>query len=145
MPNIHNLFQFSYYLASYSSFKFASFGIVSGVPFLGFGPLPRYRTNIIDFHGALDSVIPYSLDSEEGSYGRGPDGLVSTVISYDGMYYYDKPEYAQFLGQHAHILSVIKLIFIQLLLKLVGSSVSLVRSTRQTWMVWRVGSVSGQV
>ena len=99
MPNIHDLFQFSYYLASYSSFKFASFGIVSGVPFLGFGPLPRYKTNIIDFHGVLDDVIPYSVDSEEGSYGRGPDGLVSTVISYDGMYYYDKPEYAQFLGQ----------------------------------------------
>ena len=102
MPNIHNLFQFSYYLASYSSFKFASFGIVSGVPFLGFGPLPPYKTNIIDFHGVLDDVIPYSVDSEEGSYGRGPDGLVSTVISYDGMYYYDKPEYAQFLGQFGH-------------------------------------------
>ena len=42
------------------------------------------------------------MDSEEGSYGRGPDGLVSTVISYDGMYYYDKPEYAQFLGQFGH-------------------------------------------
>ena len=92
-------FQFSYYLASYSSFKFASFGIVSGVPFLGFGPLPGYKTPIIDLHGVLDDVIPYSADSEVGSYGRGPVGEVSTVISYDGMYYYEKPKYKQFLGE----------------------------------------------
>jgi len=32
-----------------------------------------------------------------GSYGRGPDGEVSTVISYDGMYYYEKPNYLQYL------------------------------------------------
>ena len=44
-------------------------------------------------------MIPYSADSEVGSYGRGPIGEVSTVISYDGMYYYEKPKYKQFLGE----------------------------------------------
>ena len=68
------------------------------MPFLGFGPLPRYKAPIIDLHGVLDDVIPFSVDSV-GSYGRGPDGEVSTVISYDGMYYYEKPNYHQFLGE----------------------------------------------
>ena len=97
VTGLSNGAQFSYFLASFSSFKFASFGIVSGVPFLGFGPLPKYKTPIIDFHGVLDDVIPYSVASAEGSYGQGPEGLVSTVISYDGMYYYEKPEYYQYL------------------------------------------------
>ena len=44
-------FQFSYFLASYSKFQFASFGIVSGVPFIGFGALPKYNAPIIDLHG----------------------------------------------------------------------------------------------
>jgi poly(3-hydroxybutyrate) depolymerase len=98
ITGLSNGAQFSYFLASFSTFKFASFGIVSGVPFLGFGPLPKYKAPIIDFHGVLDDVIPYSTDSEEGSWGQGPDGVVSTVISYDGMYYYEKPEYFQFLA-----------------------------------------------
>jgi len=97
ITGLSNGAQFSYFLASFSSLKFASFGIVSGVPFLGFGPLPKYVTPIIDFHGVLDDVIPYSVDSVEGSYGQGPDGVVSTVISYDGMYYYEKPKYTQYL------------------------------------------------
>ena len=62
----------------------------------------------------LDDVIPYSVDSVEGSYGRGPEGEVSTVISYDGMYYYEKPEYSKFLGENfselrRYVISVIKL------------------------------------
>jgi len=97
ITGLSNGAQFSYFLASFSNFKFASFGIVSGVPFLGFGPLPTYKVPIIDFHGVLDDVIPYSVVSEEGSWGRGPDGVVSTVISYDGMYYYEKPAYFQYL------------------------------------------------
>ena len=97
VTGLSNGAQFSYFLASFSTFKFASFGIVSGVPFLGFGPLPKYQTPIIDFHGVLDDVIPYSVDSAEGSYGQGPDGVVSTVISYDGMYYYEKPAYFKYL------------------------------------------------
>ena len=91
------LFQFSYFLASYSKFRFASFGIVSGVPFLGFGPLPGYRAPIIDLHGLRDTVIPYSAASH-GSYGEGPRGEVTTVVSYDGMFYLEKPAYVQYLG-----------------------------------------------
>ena len=91
------MFQFSYFLASYSKFRFASFGIVSGVPFLGFGPLPGYRAPIIDLHGLRDTVIPYSAASH-GSYGAGPRGEVATVVSYDGMFYLEKPAYVQYLG-----------------------------------------------
>ena len=54
---------------------------------------------MIDLHGALDDVIPFSVDSVVGSYGPGPEGEVSTVISYDGMYYYEKPKYKQYLGE----------------------------------------------
>lgn len=96
ITGLSNGAQFSYYLASYSNYKFASFGIVAGVPFIGFGALPPYKTAIIDFHGTQDTVIPYSAGSH-GSYGLGPVGEVSSVISYDGMYYLEKPQYIDFL------------------------------------------------
>jgi len=101
VTGLSNGAQFSYYLASYSSFKFASFGIVSGVPFIGYGALPAYKTPIIDFHGTQDDVIPYSVSSH-GSYGSGPIGETSTVISYDGMYYLEKEPYIDFLGMYNH-------------------------------------------
>ena len=98
VTGLSNGAQFSYYLASYSSFKFASFGIVAGVPFIGFGALPPYKAPVIDFHGTQDDVIPYSVSSH-GSYGQGPQGEVSSVISYDGMYYLEKEPYIDFLGE----------------------------------------------
>ena len=70
---------------------------MSGVPFLGFGPLPGYKAPIIDLHGRRDTVIPYSAASH-GSYGEGPRGEVATVVSYDGMFYLEKPAYVQYLG-----------------------------------------------
>ena len=70
---------------------------MSGVPFLGFGPLPGYKAPIIDLHGRRDTVIPYSAASH-GSYGEGPRGEVATVVSYDGMFYLEKPSYVQYLG-----------------------------------------------
>ena len=70
---------------------------MSGVPFLGFGALPGYRAPIIDLHGRRDTVIPYSAASH-GSYGEGPRGEVTTVVSYDGMFYLEKPAYVQYLG-----------------------------------------------
>ena len=74
---------------------------MSGVPFIGFGALPSYKTPIIDFHGTQDDVIPYSVSSH-GSYGSGPIGETSTVISYDGMYYLEKEPYIDFLGMYNH-------------------------------------------
>ena len=87
--------QFTYYLASFSSIKFASVGIVSGSPLLGFGPLPPAQVPIIDFHGVYDDSIPYSV---EYGAGRGPEGEVETIMSLDGMYYYDKEEYIRYLS-----------------------------------------------
>ena len=88
--------QFTYYLASFSNIQFASVGIVSGSPLLGFGPLPPTQVPIIDFHGLLDNVIPH--DVEYGA-GRGPEGVVETIISNDGLYYYDKKQYIKYLTE----------------------------------------------
>ena len=88
--------QFTYYLASFSSIKFASVGIVSGSPLLGFGPLPPTQVPIIDFHGVFDDSIPYAV---EYGAGRGPQGEVETIMSLDGMYYYDKEEYIGYLTE----------------------------------------------
>ena len=68
------------------------------MPFLGFGALPKYKAAIIDIHGTEDDVIPYSVDNI-GSYGRGPEGETSSVVSYDGMFYLEKLPYIQFLGK----------------------------------------------
>ena len=71
---------------------------MSGTPFIGYGALPQYKTPIIDFHGTQDDVIPYCV-TDHGSYGAGPMGETSSVISYDGMYYLEKPAYIDFLGK----------------------------------------------
>jgi len=87
--------QFTYYLASYSSIQFASVAVVSGSPLLGFGPLPKSQVPIIDFHGLQDDVIPHSI---EFGAGKGPDGVVGTIMSLDGLYYYDKAKYFDYLA-----------------------------------------------
>jgi len=82
--------QFTYYLASYSALPLASVGVVSGSPLLGFGPVRDSIVPIIDMHGSLDSTIPHSVDN---GAGRGPQGSVETIKSWDGLYYYDKEQY----------------------------------------------------
>ena len=64
---------------------------VAASPLIGFGtpPLRPYQQpivdiSIIDFHGLLDSVIPYNHETSEG---LGPHNC---LISYDGYYYEDK-------------------------------------------------------
>ena len=71
------------------SLPLASVGVVSASPLLGFGAPPATPLPIIDFHGVWDSSIPY--DVAYGA-GRGPGGLVETIMSSDGMYYYDKEQ-----------------------------------------------------
>ncbi len=78
------------------------------MPFLGFGSLPKYKAPIIDIHGTEDDVIPYSVDNI-GSYGRGPEGETSSVVSYDGMFYLEKQPYIQFLGKYYHLIQTYKL------------------------------------
>ena len=51
---------------------------------LGFGDVPSWPINLIDFHGLDDDTIPYEISMSEG---EGPGG---TIISWDGYYYYDK-------------------------------------------------------
>jgi len=82
--------QFTYYLASFSTLPLASVGVVSGSPFLGFGPVRDPMVPIIDMHGSQDSTIPFGLTN---GYGRGPEGIVETIKSSDGIYYYDKEQY----------------------------------------------------
>ena len=80
------------------------------MPFLGFGALPKYKAAIIDIHGTEDDVIPYSVDNI-GSYGRGPEGETSSVVSYDGMFYLEKQPYIQFLGIDIKLLVTYKMLF----------------------------------
>eukprot|EP00092_Neocalanus_flemingeri_P106267 GFUD01136336.1.p1 GENE.GFUD01136336.1~~GFUD01136336.1.p1 ORF type:complete len:267 (-),score=51.33 GFUD01136336.1:126-926(-) len=86
---------FSYYLASRLD-DFASIGPVSASPLLGFGDIPNGPLSIIDFHGINDGTIPYEISTSEG------EGPGNTIISWDGYYYYDKPntiqKYADGLG-----------------------------------------------
>jgi len=80
---ISNGGMFSYYVASRLDY-FASIGPFSGSPMLGFGDVPSWPINLIDFHGLDDDTIPYEISMSEG---EGPGG---TIISWDGYYYYDK-------------------------------------------------------
>ena len=110
-------------------------GIVSGSPLLGFGPLPARQVNIIDFHGLQDESIPYSVD---WGYGRGPAGAVETIISSDGLYYYDKAQYLQYLaeGWGCQVSEYL------LLLSVVVSDTAAARwrlGTTPQWTGWRAG------
>jgi len=63
----------------------ASFGPVSGSPLLGFNDPPPVPVNIIDFHGINDGTVPYM------SVGPNDVGPHSTVKSWDGFFYHQKP------------------------------------------------------
>ena len=80
---------FAYYLAAFTedTLGFATLNPVAASSLIGFG-LPLYENvnfSIIDFHGLLDTIIPYN---ETNGFGNGPD---DSVISEDG-YFYDKKE-----------------------------------------------------
>ena len=83
------------------SASFASLGPVAASPLRGFASRPDSPVNIIDFHGLLDDVIPYSPEGPS-NLGPGPDG---TVISNDGYYYMDKMIYLTDLltTMHCHL------------------------------------------
>jgi poly(3-hydroxybutyrate) depolymerase len=80
---------FSYYAASRLSDVVASIAPVAGSPLIGFGDVPTGQPiSLIDFHGLLDSVIPYDAESVF-SNGLGPEDSVIT----SGLYYYEqKPD-----------------------------------------------------
>ena len=50
---------------------------------------------MIDFHGRDDWTVPLQYDH---SPGEGPIGDVRTIMSWDGLYYYYKPEYMDFIA-----------------------------------------------
>ena len=65
MSGYSNGGSFSYYAASKLSDIIASIAPNSGTPFPGFGDVPPLDSpiSIIDFHGLVDSVIPYDMNS----------------------------------------------------------------------------------
>ena len=71
---------------------FATINPVAASPMLGFGTPPSRTDNqrpiklsVIDFHGILDTIIPYMLETSEGF---GPHN--SFVSSVGGFYFEDK-------------------------------------------------------
>ena len=87
---ISNGGMFAYYLAAYTedALGLATLNPVAASSLIGFGKPPAFETvnfSIIDFHGLLDTTIPYN---ESHATGTGPD---DSVISDDG-YFYDKKD-----------------------------------------------------
>ena len=89
VTGISNGGQFSYYVASRLNDIIASIAPNAASPMIGFGDVPLSPPiSVIDFHGVLDTVIPYDVNSV-GSYGSGPH---DSVISFDYYYYEQKPD-----------------------------------------------------
>ena len=89
VTGISNGGQFSYYVASRLNDLIATIAPNAASPMIGFGDVPLDPPiSVIDFHGTLDGIIPYSVDSI-GSYGSGPH---DSVISFDYYYYEQKPD-----------------------------------------------------
>jgi len=86
---------FTYRMFSYSEKLLAASGSVSGAPFIGKGDIPDPPRSMIDFHGRDDWTVPLQYDH---SPGEGPIGDVRTIMSWDGLYYYYKPEYMDFIA-----------------------------------------------
>jgi len=86
---------FTYRMFSYSSKFIAASGSVSGAPFIGGGHVPQPPRSMIDFHGRDDWTVPLLYSH---SPGEGPMGEVRTIMSWDGLYYYYKPEYLDLVG-----------------------------------------------
>jgi len=81
---------FTYRMFSYSEQRLAASGSVSGAPFIGKADVPFPPRSLIDFHGLDDWTVPRLYDH---SPGEGPMGEVRTIMSWDRLYYYYKPEY----------------------------------------------------
>merc|ERR1712179_820255 len=81
---------FTYRMFSYSELELGAFGAVSGAPFISAGDVPKTPRSLIDFHGLDDWTVPRQYDH---SPGEGPVGQVRTIMSWDALYYYYKPEY----------------------------------------------------
>jgi len=86
---------FTYRMFSYSSVNLAASGAVSGAPFIGAAAVPQPPRSLIDFHGLDDWTVPRQYDH---SPGEGPVGEVRTISSWDGLYYYYKPEYLDLIA-----------------------------------------------
>jgi len=81
---------FTYRMFSYSNLRLGASGSVSGAPFIGAGEVPQPPRSMIDFHGLDDWTVPRLYDH---SPGEGPMGQVRTIMSWDALYYYYKPDY----------------------------------------------------
>ena len=80
---------FSYYAASQLNDIIASITTNAASPIIGFGDVPlNPPISLLDFHGQLDGVIPYDVNSAS-SQGMGP---YNSVISGDLYYYYQSPD-----------------------------------------------------
>jgi len=86
---------FTYRMFSYSAQRLAASGSVSGAPFIGRAAVPSPARSMIDFHGRDDWTVPLQFDH---SPGEGPMGEVRTIMSWDALYYYYKPDYLDWLG-----------------------------------------------
>merc|ERR1711892_1101032 len=86
---------FTYRMFSYSEKNLAASGSVSGAPFIGKGDVPMPPRSLIDFHGRDDWTVPLLYDH---SPGEGPMGEVRTIMSWDALYYYYKPEYMDWVA-----------------------------------------------
>ena len=80
---------FSYFVINKLSDIVASIAPNAASPFIGFGDVPKdMPISVIDFHGLLDSVIPYDANSPF-ALGEGPHNSVETKDYY---FYEQKPE-----------------------------------------------------
>ena len=80
MTGFSNGGMFLYYAASRLNDLVASIGPMAGSPVMGFGDVPLDPpVSVIDYHGLLDTRIPYDVDSPS-SMGEGPHGSGSPHI-----------------------------------------------------------------
>merc|ERR1712013_648508 len=90
---------FTYRMFSYSEKNIAASGSVSGAPFIGHGAVPNPPRSLIDFHGQDDWTVPLLYDH---ALGEGPMGEVRTIMSWDALYYYYKPDYLDYVADAYH-------------------------------------------
>ena len=80
---------FCYYAATQLSDIVASISTNAASPLIGFGDVPQSPPiSLLDFHGQLDGVIPYDVNSAS-SQGIGPS---NSVVSPDLYYYEQTPD-----------------------------------------------------
>lgn len=89
VTGISNGGQFAYHVAYRLNEIIASIAVNAASPMIGFGDVSLSPPiHLIDFHGVLDDVIPYDVNSV-GSFGAGPH---DSVTSFDYYYYEQKPD-----------------------------------------------------